>query len=639
MNANSPFRPPALPQIRVNGFWRDRIEAVRNGAAPVLYERALAAGTLDQVDPSRPVPELRIPYNPGGVSMQMFWDSDLGKIAETYSYLISEKRDHAIEAKVDGIVKLYEKLQLPDGYLNSWFTRMQPGKRWTNMRDCHELYNAGHLLEGAVAYFQATGKREFLNVMERYLDHIAATLGTAPGQKPGYPGHPELELALMSLYRLTGDKRRLNLAAYFINQRGAQPHYFDLEAAARGEKENLNPSKNHEYDQSHRPVREQDKVVGHAVRAMYLYCGMADVALETNDPSLRAALDRLWDDLTSKRLYVTGGMGPSKENEGFTADYDFPNSSAYAETCAAIGLVFWARRMLGFGPDTRYADVMETALYNGALAGLSRDGTRFFYENPLESYGNHHRWDWHKCPCCPPNISRLIASIGSYIYSQADSALAVHLYAASTGEFELAGGKVTLVQETDYPWDGKISLRVATDPSPVEFALALRIPGWCRGASARLNGENIEVAALTQNGYLTLKRGWRDGDIIELDLPLVPRWLYANPHIRQDAGRAALARGPLLYCLEGADHPFPLNSVRIDPDAEIGTEFRADLLGGITVLKLQAQRAETGDWGKTLYRETPPRLTAAGLTAIPYYAWDNRTPGEMLVWLPLENRE
>ncbi len=635
VNPQERYRPPSLPQIRVGGFWRPRIEAIRTSTAPVLYDRAVAAGTLDQIDVDRPVPELRIPIGHWGGTQQMFWDSDIGKIVEAYAYLLSENRDPATEETVDYLTGLFKKLQSPDGYLNSWFTRMQPGQRWTNLRDFHELYNAGHLLEGAVAYYQSTGKRDFLDIMERYLDHIATVLGTGDGQKRGYPGHEELELALMSLYRVTENRKWLDLAKYFIDERGRQPHFFEQEAKERGETVNPGPSSTHEYNQSHLPVREQDKVVGHAVRAMYLYSGMADVAMETGDDSLRTALDRLWDDLTSKRLYLTGGMGPSKENEGFTADYDFPNDTVYAETCATIGLVFWARRMLGFGPNIRYADVMETALYNGALSGMSLDGTKFFYENPLESTGNHHRWNWHPCPCCPPNLARLTASIGMYMYSQAERGLAVHLYCTSTGEFKIAGGSVTLEQETNWPWDGKVTIRVGVDNAG-PFALSTRIPGWSENASATLNGAAVDIASLSRDGYLTLDREWRDGDTLVLDIPLRPRVIYAHPEIRQDAGRVALMRGPIVYCLESADNPFSLNRVRVPVDpAAYTADFRPDLLGGVTVLKAAVGLADTGDWDKNLYREAPPAVGSAEITAVPYFAWDNRQPGEMLVWLPM----
>ena len=630
------FRPPSLPEVKVEGFWKPIVQSVREKSSVVLYDRCIAAGTLEQIDVDVPVPEIRIPLNEGGVTMQMFWDSDIGKILETLSYLLADKRDAEIEKKADRFIALMKKLQQPDGYMDSWFLRMQPGKRWTNLRDCHEMYNAGHLLEGAVAYYQATGKREFLDVMEKLLNLIDETFGVEEGKRHGYPGHEVLSLALVKLYRLTNEKRWLNLAKYFIDERGKKPNYFDLEAAERGETKNVNPSKTHEYDQSHLPVREQDKVVGHAVRAMYLYCGMADVAMETGDESLRAALDRLWDDLVSKRLYLTGGMGPSRDNEGFTEDYDFPNATAYAETCATIGLSFWAHRMLGFGPDVRYADVMEQAIYNGALSGLGQDGAHFFYENPLESNGTHNRYEWHLCPCCPPNISRLVASIGTYIYSCAEDAVAVNLYCQSTGSFKVAGGEVTIRQETNYPWEGAVKISVENKGAS-EFTLALRIPGWSVGATVKLNGEEIDVAENSVKGYLILEREWADSATLELNIPLSVRKLYAHPNIKQDVNRMALARGPLVYCLEEVDNKLPLNRIHISPATEFKSEFREDLLGGTVVLTGKARAKKIDDWGIELYREKPAEWCDVEVLAIPYYLWDNRAPGEMLVWLPLYN--
>ncbi|TIW70402.1 MAG: glycoside hydrolase family 127 protein, partial [Mesorhizobium sp.] len=435
------FRPLPVPQVDVRGFWGDRVDAVAARTAEILYERCVEARMLEQIDPDRPSPGVVIPFhspspdeaaNPGftgsTVTTQMFWDSDWGKTIETAAYSLYRRRNDALEKKIDAVIDLYGRLQQSDGYLSSWYQRIQPGLRWTNLRDCHELYCAGHLIEGAVAYFQATGKRKLLDIMCRYVDHIADTFGPEPGKKKGYCGHEEIELALVKLSRATGEQKYMDLAKYFIDQRGQQPHYFDEEARARGADPKAYHFKTYEYNQSHKPVREQDKVVGHAVRAMYLFSGMADVATEYGDDTLRAALDRLWDDLTTKSLYVTGGLGPSAHNEGFTSDYDLPNETAYAETCAAVGLVFWSSRMLGMGPNARYADMMERALYNGSISGLSLDGSLFFYENPLESRGRHNRWKWHRCPCCPPNIGRMVASIGSYFYGLADDALAVHLY-------------------------------------------------------------------------------------------------------------------------------------------------------------------------------------------------------------------
>ncbi len=627
------FRPPAVTQVDVRGFWGARADAVANRTADILYERCVEAGMLDQIDPDRPAPTQRIPFHASGaVTTQMFWDSDLGKTIETAAYCLSRRPNPALEAKIDAVIDMYVRLQQPDGYLSSWYQRMQPGKRWTNLRDCHELYCAGHLIEGAVAYYQATGKRKLLDVLSRYADHIATVFGPKAGQKKGYCGHEEIELALVKLARATGERKYLDLARYFINQRGRQPHYFDEEARARGDDPAKFHFKSYEYNQSHRPVREQDKVVGHAVRAMYLYSGMADIATEYDDETLTATLDRLWDDLTSKRLYATGGLGPSADNEGFTSDYDLPNETAYAETCAAVGLIFWASRMLGRGPDARYADVMELALYNGAISGLSLDGSLFFYENPLESRGAHNRWRWHRCPCCPPNVGRMVASIGTYMYSQAEGEAAIHIYGASTARLDIGGAELRLTQTTDYPWEGAIKIDVDVD-RPTEATLHLRIPRWCRKATLSLNGAALEVLAPTANGYVRIAREWRAGDAVVLDLTLGVDRLYAHPRVRQDAGRVALRRGPLLYCLEGADNQRELNRIRLPATSVFEPRFEADLLEGVVALTAPVKEDETADWDGALYRTAPPATGDATIKAIPYFAWDNRAPGEMLVWM------
>jgi DUF1680 family protein len=334
----------------------------------------------------------------------------------------------------------------------------------------------------------------------------------------------------------------------------------------------------------------------------------------------------------TKRLYVTGGLGPSADNEGFTSDYDLPNETAYAETCAAVGLVFWAGRMLGFGADRRYADIMELALYNGALSGISLDGTRFFYENPLESRGGHHRWSWHRCPCCPPNIARLIASVGTYGYGVGENEIAVHLYAENDASFTMGGREVRLSQRTGYPWDGSVTLTLGLD-EPAAFALLLRIPGWCRQATLRVNGESLDVASISAGGYARLERTWNPGDRVELHLELTVQRLHANPNVRQDRDRVALRRGPLVYCLEGADNSMPLNRIRLPRDAEFRVQFENDLLGGVVTLQAEAEAECDDDWTDSLYRAEPPRTVATTIRAVPYYAWDNREPGEMLVWL------
>lgn len=636
----SGFRPPAVPDVEVRGFWGDRIDAVADKTAMILYERCVAAGMFDQIDPRRPAPPVRMPWHtradgsPDTVNVQMFWDSDVAKVIETAAYALYRKPNPDLEEKIDAIIEMFAELQLPDGYVNSWFIRMQPGQRWTNLRDCHELYCAGHLIEGAVAYFHATGKRKLLDVMCRYADHIDATFGPRPGQKPGYCGHEEIELALIRLGRATGEQRYLDLARYFIDARGQQPHYFDAEAAARGADPAQFRHRTYQYNQSHLPVREQTKVIGHAVRAMYLYSGMADVATEFGDDTLTDALEVLWKDLTSRQMYVTGGIGPAASNEGFTEYYDLPNESAYAETCAAVGLAMWASRMLGRGPDRQYADIMEQALYNGALSGLSIDGSRFFYDNPLESRGGHHRWNWHRCPCCPPNIARTVASIGSYMYGVSADGVAIHLYGESTARLKLGAGTVTLTQDTAYPADGRVSIAIGL-AEPATFALALRLPGWCEAARLTLNGEAVEPTEL-RGGYLHLWREWQDGDRLVLNLPMAVRALRAHPAVRADLGRVAVARGPLIYCAEEIDNAADLNGLILPQDVAAARTTPMPELGGAIAIELSARREEWRQRDGKLYDTRPPDLAETTARLVPYHLWDNRESGEMLVWIRAE---
>lgn len=635
----SGFRPPAVHEVDVRGFWGDRIEAVADKTVMILYERCVTAGMFDQIDPDRPVPELRLPFHtrpdgsPDTANVQMFWDSDVAKVIEAAAYVLYRKRNPELEEKMDSIIDMFYKLQQPDGYLNSWFIRMQPGQRWTNLRDCHELYCAGHLMEAAVAYFYATGKRRLLDAMCRYADHIDRMFGPRPGQRPGYCGHEEIELALVRLARATGEKKYLELARYFIEQRGQQPHYFDIEAAERGADPKQFRHRTYEYNQSHLPVREQTQVTGHAVRAMYLYSGMADVATEFGDDSLTDALKILWDDLTTKQMYVTGGIGPAESNEGFTDYYDLPNESAYAETCASVGLIMWASRMLGRGPDRRYADIMEQALYNGALSGLATDGAKFFYDNPLESRGTHHRWIWHRCPCCPPNIARTVASIGSYMYGVSVDEVGVHLYGESTARLQVGVVPVTLTQRTEYPWNGRIVLTVDVD-APASFKLALRVPGWCRNASLSTDGEAIDIASVEDKGYLRIDRLWKGGEALHLDLPMDVRALRANPAVKADLGRAALARGPMIYCVEEADNKADLNSlVLVDDVAKARTAPIHSLGQAVIAIDVPAKRERWNDWAGKLYSTDTPSLEDTTARFVPYHLWDNRDPGEMLVWV------
>lgn len=611
-------------------FWAERQRVNRERTIPHIYEQCRTTGRVDALVGNWPQD-----VREGGIKVNfplLFWDSDIAKWIEAASFSLASHPNPELDALVDEVIVAIGKGQLPDGYLNSWFGHVETDKRWTNMRDWHELYDAGHLIEAAVAHFQSTGKRSLLEIVCRYADYIGSVFGREPGKRRGYCGHPEVELALVKLARATGEQRYMDMARYFVDERGQQPHYFDQEAIARGSKPSDYWFKNYEYSQSHCPVRDQHEVVGHAVRAMYLYSAMADLAAEDGDASLLEACQRLWTHLTTKRMYVMGGIGSSKDNEGFTSDYDLPNKSAYAETCAAIALVFWAQRMLEIELDSRYADVMELALYNAVLSGVSLEGTHFFYDNPLASDGGHHRQEWFHCPCCPPNLSRIFSSLGGYVYAQGQDDVAVHLYAAGEARLSVAGRDVTLRQETSYPWDGAVSLTVGL-ATPASFGLRLRIPAWCAAPSLRVNGQPVDLAASVECGYALIQREWRDGDVVTLDLPMSAQRVYAHPDVSDDVASVAIQRGPLVYCLEQADHETPIRRIRLPADAELTARFDAELLGGVVVVEATASALADAGWEGALYRAAPPALVPCALRAIPYYTWDNREAGAMTVWV------
>ncbi|GER90358.1 hypothetical protein KDW_45200 [Dictyobacter vulcani] len=614
-------------------FWQPRIELVREQTIPFEYLQCKETGRIDA---------LRLDWEPGQEpTPHIFWESDLAKWLEAASYSLATHPDADLDALLDQVIALLAAAQQPDGYLNVYFTVVEPGRRWTDLRDAHELYCAGHLIEAGVAHFEVTGKRTLLAVVQRYADYIATVFGPEPGQKRGYCGHEEIELALVRLYRTTGDQKYLRLSQYFIDERGQPPLYFEQEATERGTPgffgETL-PERAEQlamfrqYNQSHQPVREQREVVGHAVRAMYLYCAMADLALELHDPSLVQACERLWQHLTTKRMYLTGGIGPSSANEGFTTDYDLPNETAYAETCAAVGLVFWAHRMLHLDCDGRYADVLEQTLYNGVLSGISLDGKKFFYVNPLASTGQTHRQEWFGCACCPPNIARLLSSLGQYMYSQGDAEVAVHLYATSEARLQVGAHTLMMRQQTQYPWDGAIRLDLEL-ASPARFALKLRIPGWCTRPVLRVNGVVVEVASCLEKGYARIERTWQNGDSVELHLPMPVTRIYAHPAVVADTGCVALQRGPLVYCVESADNPVPLNQLQLPVDQPLHPEFKPDILNGVVMLQGSACVPDLTDWNDCLYRTRKLRMQETRLTAIPYFAWDNRQPGAMRVWI------
>jgi DUF1680 family protein len=651
MHANPSGKLPMSHAEITGPFWAGYQKLVRETVLPHQW-LALNDALLD-AEPSHAVANMRVAagLEEGEYGGLIFQDSDLAKWLEAAAYSLASHPDAALEADVDGLVDILGKAQREDGYLNSYYIAREPGNRWTNLHDCHELYCAGHLIEAAVAYFHATGKRKFLDIMRRYADHIAGVFGPDEGQLKGYPGHEEIELALVKLYRATGERKYLELARYFIDERGRKPYYFDIEWEKRGRTAFWSggyappPSENAEYNQSHLPVRAQADAVGHAVRAVYLYTAMADMAKETGDGELLAACRALWRSIVSRRMYVTGGIGSAAEGEAFTADFDLPNDTAYAETCAAIGLMFFAHRMLGIEPMGEYANVMERALYNNVLAGMSQDGKAFFYVNPLEvpkdgapramerRHVHARRRPWFGCACCPPNIARLIASIGEYVYSANNDAVFVHLYAGGSMRAEIGCGAVRLMQETDYPLDGKVTIRMEEAPG-CEITLALRIPGWCRGASLSVNAEPVDLKSAVRDGYAYLRRKWRAGDSVKLDLQMEPVRMRANPAVRADAGKVALQCGPFVYCLEECDNGSGLDGLALPASAELKVAFEPDFFSGANVITADGLRENRAAWGDALYQQDGnAEYVPAKLKFIPYYLWSNREQGEMLVWV------
>ncbi len=607
-------------------FWQPRMEVNRTATIPHIYRKLEETGRISafDLDFEREVPSPIV---------LIFGDSDPAKWIEAASYSLMNHPDPELRAKVDYVADKIISAQQPDGYLNTHFIRTQPEMRWKNLRDWHEMYCAGHLMEGAVAHAQATGNPKLLNALAKYADHIDDTFGSAPGKKRGYAGHPEIELALVRLYHATGNPRYLHLAKYMVDERGAQPHYYDIEARLRGEDPMKFWARTYDYCQAEVPIRQQEKVVGHAVRAMYLFSGVADLAQEFDDHSLYETCLRLWENLINKRMYLTGGIGPSRHNEGFTEDYDLPDETAYAETCATIGLMMWNHRLLQFNGESRFADVLERGLYNGFLSGVSLEGTHFLYENPLSTAGDRERMEWFICPCCPPNVARVLASVGNYFYSMGEKEVWVHLFAGNEAALVVGGKDVKIEQTTRYPWDGTVKVRIGVS-SPLAFKLHLRLPEWCTKYTLSVNGQPL-ILAPEPNGYLALERTWQDGDLVEYEMDMPLRMVWANPAVRQLEGRLALQRGPLVYCLEEVDHPgaAPLDRIAVSAEAEFSTEYKPDFLGGVTAIYGQGKVIANQGWEDQLYRGEPPVTKEIDLTAVPYCVWGNRGLGEMRVWL------
>lgn len=599
-----------------DGFWLPRQEVNRTVSIPVNLENLEKAGNLNNF-------RLAARKSLSGFQGPVFMDSDVYKALEAASYSLSTHPDPGLEKRLDEIIALIAAAQQPDGYLNTYFTVKEPAKRWTNLRDQHELYCAGHMFEAAVAHYQATGKKNFLQVAVRLADCIDSVFGPPPKRK-GYPGHPEIELALVKLHRATGEERYFRLARFFIQSRGEK--FFAGEHSTPLEKYDGS------YWQDDVPICEHENIKGHAVRACYLLSGATDVARETGDNALLQMIRRVWRNTVERNMYITGGIGPSAHNEGFTEDYDLPNDTAYQETCATIALAQWNHRLALLYGDARYADIVERALYNGMLAGVSQDGKKFFYVNPLESRGTHHRREWFSCACCPPNVARTLAALGGYAYAVDDASLWVHLYIQGSVKTRIGKTPLTLKVTTGYPWAEDVTLQPELE-RPAEFAFRLRLPGWSREASLFLNEKKMDNLPI-ENGYMVFSRTWQKTDVLRLHLPMPIRRMAAHPAVKADHHLTALQRGPLVYCLEEMDQTEPLSSIYLPNHAEFKAEKDAGLFGGMVTLKGRAEVLPEQNWAKTLYQASPaPRQTP--ILAIPYYAWDNRRPGRMKVWLPV----
>lgn len=570
----------------------------------------------------------------------VFQDSDFSKWIEAVGYSLTQHPDPELERIADGAIDIVCAAQQEDGYLDTYYIINGRDKTFSNLRDHHELYCFGHLTEGAVAYYEATGKDKLLKAAQRFADYIVNYFGPEEGKCKGYPGHEIAEMALVRLYSATGEKKYLDLSRFFIDERGKQPYYFDREHP-----EEVKPGEElrYQYHQAHLPVREQEEAVGHAVRAVYLYSGMADVARLTGDESLYRACEKLWDSIVSEKLYITGGIGGTHIGEAFSFPYDLPNDTAYAETCASIGLVFFARRMLEIRPDAKYANVMERALYNGILSGMALDGRSFFYVNPLEvnpeachkdarkAHVKPVRQKWFGCACCPPNLARLLSSIGSYACTENEDTLFVHLYMGSVLSKKVNGQKVDVCMESGFPWDGNVKIRVRAAGS--QFRLALRIPDWCTGYAVK----GIEDAKTTiRDGYLYVEKNWEEEDCLELSFPMDVRLMAANPKVREDIGRVAVTRGPIVYCLEEADNGKNLHLLSLSAAARPAVCDETICKEPVRTIELSGFQRVPGKTSGLYQPWMSESKTAVSLKFIPYYTWANRMENEMQVWTRME---
>jgi DUF1680 family protein len=632
-----PWQPLDQTQVFVTGgFWDKLQQQVGQVTLGHVYQEMRNQGHLDALRLDQRMHRGRQESSNWYWGGSIFWDSDVAKWLEAASAYLQHRKDAKLETIVEGTIELLAGAQQSDGYLNSHILTWRPRHRFKNLRDLHELYCAGHLIEAAVVHRQATGKETLLNIATRLADYLVTVFGSESHQLPGYCGHPEIELALIRLYRLTREQRYLDLCRFFIDRRGTKPNYFDREAVERLDSTPFRPThpvSPYAYMQAHVPIREQREVVGHAVRAMYLYSAVADLAYELKDDELVALSKNFWQNLCRSKLYITGGIGSDAENEGFTKDYDLPNLESYAETCAAIALLQWAHRMVHIDFDSRYTDLMERTLYNGVLAGLGIDGKTFFYHNPLASDGTHHRvsWPWW-CPCCPANLSRLILSFSGYLYSSSSTAIAIHHYVSSEATFSIEGQEIRLVAASEFPWDGAASFRFENVPG-TPFEVLLRVPGWAGKYQFAVNGR--ETTPKIVGGYAVISRSWKSGDEVTVRFSMPVQLHYSNYEVAGNRGRVAISRGPLIYCAEEIDNAGQLDRLIVDSEKEAEIKLEEGELGKIVSLSVPGFVEEQEE--SSLYPLSAPVTKPCQIKMIPYYTWDNRAPGEMLVWLRRES--
>jgi hypothetical protein len=632
-----PLEPVSYAQVRIaDDFWAPRIERNRTVSLRAAFKECEASGNIGNF-------RIAAGWEAGVSKGSHAYDSDVYKIIEGAAYSLAIHPDPELEAYVDRLIEAIAAAQQKDGYLNTHFTTRTPVRKWEMAPTEHELYCAGHLFEAGAAYAQATGKRKLLDVAIRLADHIDSIFG--PGKRLEVSGHQEVELALVKLFKATGERRYFDLGKFFLDERGfahgAEHRLPTPEEALR--QDTVDPKNRRSvwstrgYRQDHKPVVEQDEAVGHAVRAGYMYAAMVDIAAVTGDSGYRQAVARLWDNVAGKKLYLTGSVGTAQYgDEGFGTPYNLPNDKAYCETCAAVANIFWNYRMGLLRGESKYFDVLELGLYNGFLSGVSLAGDEFFYQNRLASKGGVRRDRWSDPACCPSNVVRLIPQVGNFIYARDAEGIFINLFAAGTASVPWKGGLVKLTQTTRYPWEGKVKVSLEPDRSQ-ELTLNIRIPGWTgdgpvatdlyrfaddeAGASPRVrlavNGESVGRLEI-KNGYARVRRAWKKGDFLELDLSMRVRRVRANPAVEADRGRVALMRGPLVYCLESADHSFDVLTMALPEDSAVTAARRDDLLGGVTILQ-----------GQGLSGANAP----VSFQAIPYYAWANRGDGAMIVWI------